>query len=831
MNYTGGHMMRPESRANNLLSITRSKAKMYEFNIPEEYHIRIELILTDLLDLAIGILGDLAAEKRLNETTEKSLLNFSANYFDALLNSKASENIAYLKVLGASSYYLADYPGSAAVLINDIRYLELNCNSLDVFLLHLLKMDFTELEIPGDTLYFNEINSLIDAIKTFFESGEGVDDVALRSEELKRKAYRSGNDRELLLSDIIDAVCYKKVKTSSWEILPRFSELPKDIWVDYLGREDSVKELWPSQILIGEKGVYKGKSAIIQMPTSAGKTRSTELIIRSSFLSARSQFAVIVAPFRALCHEIFNDMHHRFKDEENVDVTLISDVFQMDFENVQIDQVQEGNSKKTIFIVTPEKLEYILRQDSTIGEKIGLIIYDEGHLFDDKSRGVKYELLLASLKQLLPVTAQVVLISAVVRNSEEIGGWLLQDDFEKIEATNLTPTQRNVAFVSWIDQRAQLKFVSKDNTDEDEFFVPRVAYSQLLNRKPRERKDRRYPEKDEGGYYNPSHVAVALGCNLVNSGSVAIFTGRKDSATLIAKDIVDAFERGVALPQPNVYGVETEITKLSNYVGQLLGNESISYKACIRGILLHHGSTPNVLRMASEYALQEQHFKFVICTSTLSQGVNLPIRYLVVTGNRQGEDKIKTRDFHNLMGRAGRAGKYTEGTVIFSDQRIYDLKNNWYENWRWRETKALLNPNNSESCRSHILTLLESEPEDPVAKEIWEKNRDSVTSDINSYLLNALANIEMEGEVEELASRLVQNTLAYKQANHEEKSYLVDVFKGIAKVIVKKEPNASNRKYYARAIVDIDKCKEIQDYLQENIDEINNGIKLIYKLN
>lgn len=62
--------------------------------------------------------------------------------------------------------------------------------------------------------------------------------------------------------------------------------------------------LWPAQQLIGEKGVLRGQSAIVQLPTGVGKTKSIELVIRSSFASGRATTAIIVAPLRALCNEI-----------------------------------------------------------------------------------------------------------------------------------------------------------------------------------------------------------------------------------------------------------------------------------------------------------------------------------------------------------------------------------------------------------------------------------------------------------------------------------------------------------------------------------------------
>ncbi len=81
--------MKPESTSTKLLSITRAKAKMYEFDVPADYHIRIADNPARLLTLAVGLLGDIAAEinsdnhnsDRLNEL--KETLRFSAYFFDA----------------------------------------------------------------------------------------------------------------------------------------------------------------------------------------------------------------------------------------------------------------------------------------------------------------------------------------------------------------------------------------------------------------------------------------------------------------------------------------------------------------------------------------------------------------------------------------------------------------------------------------------------------------------------------------------------------------------------------------------------------------------------
>lgn len=70
----------------------------------------------------------------------------------------------------------------------------------------------------------------------------------------------------------------------------------------------------------------------------------------------------------------------------------------------------------------------------------------------------------------------------------------------------------------------------------------------------------------------------------------------------------------------------------------------------------------------------------------------------------QGAERIKTRDFQNLIGRAGRAGMHTEGLILFADPKVID--NNRTERWRLQAAVGLLKPENSEETSSSLLELL-----------------------------------------------------------------------------------------------------------------------------
>lgn len=167
--------LKPGSNSNKLLSMTRSEAKMYEYEVPEENrihrHINKEKI-KDLYILTIALLGDYSAEFYNNNDNEKDSLKelkdnlvFSAQFFDAYFNAKLQdENRDYYIIMGSAAYYLCDYMGSAKVLSNKLISDELNLdvNKLDLLLLSFLKNDFS-IKIQ-ESVYIKFINNIISSL-------------------------------------------------------------------------------------------------------------------------------------------------------------------------------------------------------------------------------------------------------------------------------------------------------------------------------------------------------------------------------------------------------------------------------------------------------------------------------------------------------------------------------------------------------------------------------------------------------------------------------------------------------------------------------------------
>jgi POLQ-like helicase len=463
--------------------------------------------------------------------------------------------------------------------------------------------------------------------------------------------------------------------------------------------------------------------------------------------------------------------------------------------------------------------------------------------------------LLTSLRSLISEGSQTVLISAVISNASDIGKWLSGEGSEVISGTSLTPTFRSLAFASWLDRLGRLEFVAPENIDNQEFFVPRIIEQYDLELKGKERKKRIFPSKDDG-----QAIALFLGLKLAGNGSVAIFCGRKSTAANLSEKVVDIFDRNVILPKPVSFSDQTEVSRLHYLYDCNLGKKASSTQSAALGIFTHHGNTPHGIRIAVEHSMKEGLAKFVICTSTLAQGVNLPIRYLIVTSVYQGLDRIKIRDFHNLIGRAGRAGMHTEGSIIFADPVVFDKRMAHNDKWRWSQVKELMEPSNSEPCVSTLLSLfeplhsddrkytikmdpldfvrvyieneggLESISEEIVAAHSdkgFTKNgtdrqiewRMNIIHSIESYLM-AQWDESDTGLQEEDIVELAKGTLAFFLSDENNRDQIIELFKHIAKNIDQRVSEPSRRKIFGKTLYGVSTSIDIENWVKENIENI-----------
>lgn len=476
------------TRSNYMMKYQKAKAKLVEYNTPLEEYPHFALNSNELslpTTYVISKYAEAIIENNKADISEfEPLLSQSAQYYDAAFNSKDRQNYDVDFLLsGASAYFLSNNFGSSKVLIVKLLSTFNDKNKtpqlllLSIYSYLLLQKQLSYIKIT-DT--FSKINN---AFLDCFEKGANASVLKAHLTDYRNEIYNKDDPDEVFFVDIIIASIYKAIENSSWVLLPKYSDVPIEEWGNYLKTKSSLKMLWPAQRLVAEKGILRGENAIVQLPTGVGKTKSIELIIRTAFLAERADTAMVIAPLRALCNEITNDMHKAFRDVASVN--QFSDVLQNDFL-----ALFGANTTKQILICTPEKLSYIMHHQPEILDVIDLFLFDEGHMFDDAGRGVTYELLVTHIRNELTDNQQVVLLSAVLPNANEIKEWLFREDGVLASDPNILSTPKSIGFVS---EQSDIHFYTDDPYNED-YYIPRILQVCELKKHPRERNPRFFPD-------------------------------------------------------------------------------------------------------------------------------------------------------------------------------------------------------------------------------------------------------------------------------------------------------------------------------------------------
>lgn len=851
-----------DKNAQYFLKRTRAFAKEMEFDIPEELRALKDINIDELFPVAIACVADLSADiVRGKESDEqikahKKELYFASKFYDSYLqlhNTEISLDCNYFNLIGAIAYYLCDQIGSSMVLIKNINIetLDLSQNKLDILAYHLLNnspnIEISQSLNPNNNEYISEFVRQYNELMTH---GISIDRRFISA--FRKSIYATNDFRDIFLVDALLAIFILKINHSIFEMLPKGSNIPLEMLIEIVNSGHFVRELWPSQRYMCEMGLFKGKSGVVQMPTGAGKTKAMSMAIYSAFCTETVGLSIVIAPFRALCREISNDLKHDLNFDANIQISEISDLLQTDY----ILEDWFNPELKTVVVTTPEKFLYILRQDESIIDSIGQLIFDEGHLFDDEERGATYELLISSILKQVNSDVQKVLISAIIPNVTEINNWFTKGQGVAFSGDDISIVDKLPAALKWENiggiNYGYLYFISKDDYRSADFFVPRMIEIKPLQRRPRE-KQRYFPSVDfaHGRMAEANDMAIACFLKIVPKDNVAIFCGRKDSANKMLSRIIELDQRGYDVSGLKQRCDHNEIVRISNLIARHYGKESLLYHAAQLGVFVHHAGVSDSIKSAIEFALKESKITNVICTSTLAQGVNLPIKYLIISSIYQAGEQIKVRDFHNLIGRTARSGMFTEGTIIFSDPFAYNV-----DRWKWDQYKRLLDPNNSESCTSIILDIvrrhsvrnkiicrfydaalmrytdfanfqvskrkfLSNPNQDPEIIRLF-KHVFNVLSRIESYIALAIANND-NAYTDKFVDELLKDTLAESVATDTEKAELKVLFEKICEYVSNTLQDEDSKRNFARSMISCEAYLELHgDIHSTNISNFSN---------
>jgi superfamily II DNA/RNA helicase len=430
-----------------------------------------------------------------------------------------------------------------------------------------------------------------------------------------------------------------------------------------VSRTPSTWEYFPSQIqAINGQLLDDTASFTLQMPTGSGKTTLCETLLFDHLQRYPEDAAVLLVPYRSLASELRRGLVRR------LNAMGISSRCAYGGTVPSGDEVRNLQDTRLI-VATPEALSGLLTADQDFLQRVSLVICDEGHLLGAPSRGIGLELLLARLKSRQNGSPRFVFISAIVPNVQEINAWLggTQDTIIRseyrpalAEFAVLRERHTNDGTVVDLDVHPHLpeptRFTVQSFLTRNDFRFRNISTNRLntLN------------------FNSIKRRAVAAARKALPMGTAVIFAANKrgdQGAIGIAEELIEQLQRPLTLPAPSSYGNPARIALAVDYLQREFGEEWIGTRALAAGAVLHHGDIPQEAREVLEQILIRKDAHFAICTSTLAEGVNLPIRTLVLYSVRRrlsggGVDTLLGRDIKNLVGRAGRAGATTKGLVI-----------------------------------------------------------------------------------------------------------------------------------------------------------------------
>jgi superfamily II DNA/RNA helicase len=549
----------------------------------------------------------------------------------------------------------------------------------------------------ADLVEFVVLGRLLDGLAealAFWQAGR--ERGAARAEAMFEEAERLALHAELpdvwLVVNSIREIFAQSVRSSTWHTFRKYVSAWGPLWHRYVRslavQKQPVVELWPSQVLALEAGLLdpERSAMVIRTPTSSGKTRMAEAAILDTV--ARDPLdacCVYVVPFRALATEVEAGLGATLGDLGIRVSSLFGGYESSDLEDFLL-------SSSDVLIVTPEKLDLALRAEPGFKDRVKLFVVDEGQLLgDENARAIRLEILLSRLRRAAP-TARVLFMSAVVPNVEQVARWLDPDGQPPVDQ-DWRPTRLLTGVFRWAGDRGRI-----DYQGQEEFFVPYVLTRQKrsLGLTP----VRRQPTKPRPWPESTAETAAELALHFQQIGPVVVFAAQPRNCRAVCSALETGLrQRGPEGDPPTLVPswFVAEIDELVSLAARQLGADHELIPWLRLGIAYHHARVPEPLRVRIEDAFRSGALQIIVCTTTLSQGVNLPVKTLIVSHTLRGkDDPVSVRDFWNIAGRAGRANRETRGQVILIESST---------SREAQRQRSYLDPANIEPLQSRLLEL------------------------------------------------------------------------------------------------------------------------------
>jgi DNA polymerase theta len=401
------------------------------------------------------------------------------------------------------------------------------------------------------------------------------------------------------------------------------------------------------------------KHFIYSAPTSAGKSMVSELLaFRTVAMQSTAQGpkkVLFLFPFVAIAGE-------KLKHLTNL----------TDGTSLRVEDFSGGNGRRSIddvdiAVCTYEKANNIvnklLMEDAL--EQIGMVVVDELHMVGEAGRGSVIEVLLSKIMRARePI--RIVGMSATLPNMPEIRSWLDNANYYETEFRPI-PLHKFACINGDLMQRSDEtgEFVKIRSVTATPTLAPMQSASTGKGKK-------QGPTKTTISDGQAETVCLCRETAMQGHG-VLIFASTKARCENIVRQIAKDFKQ-----EKICYDSIINFGALQGHVDRLKSIEQTAQciatgkKPCecitcclSQGVAWHHAGLVQEQREAIEDAFRSGAVKVLVATTTLSSGVNLPARRVIIRApvNWRG-DPIEPSTYQQMAGRAGRTGHDTVGESI-----------------------------------------------------------------------------------------------------------------------------------------------------------------------
>ena len=405
--------------------------------------------------------------------------------------------------------------------------------------------------------------------------------------------------------------------------------------------------LYPQRSTIQNQGFLDPThtAIVVNLPTSSGKTIMAEFrILQAINTSSTNSKIVYVVPTRALVNQITARLRRNLDIHPlNIKIEKMSGALEIDrFENKLM-------SEKTfnVLVTTPEKLQLLIRHpDNTLTESMVLAIIDEAHNLAEGSRGLNLEMLLSTIKKDC-TNCRILLLTPFIPNGKDIAKWL---DPQNPKSINLE--------LEWTpnDKVLGMYYVKGKAKDITTYFKPMITSAKTIELKE---------EITIGKLNSKEPISKIKNSNFKMTSLLATQLAKTKNFLIIGRNPKETWKMAdlICSRLDNDLNLHEDIILVQKFIESELGADFPLIAYLKKRVGVHHAGLPDDVRELIEWLMENGRLRILISTTTTAQGINFPVSGILISSYTYPYTKMPTRDFLNLIGRAGRIDQPSVGIV------------------------------------------------------------------------------------------------------------------------------------------------------------------------